>query len=479
MGALIRQQITVYLDDQGRRGQEGHTRRPQGQAKVHQVVWSAYRDASGHRRRVPLSTDKVTARQMLAALEREAELVRRGVVTKAEAAVGQHQGTVLEQHINDYLAYLESKGTCNEHRSERRRQLRRIATECGFTRLADLEADGVGALADTTGSRRHVGADRNSYVVSVLAFANWCADDTVGRLLHNPLRGISKADEKADRRRERRAMTEDELVRLLAVARERPLQEAQTVRKGPRKGERYADVRPEVRERLTRLGWERALIYKTLVLTGLRKGELASLTVAQLNLNIANPFVQLRASDEKSREGNAIPLRGDLTDDLRDWLEDKLRRLRLTAKQLGQPLPARLPPETPVFDVPDKLCKILTRDLVAAGIVRRVKVDGKWRIDKCDDRGRTIDVHALRHTFGSLMSRGGVARCTAQAAMRHSKIELTMNVYTDPRLLDVRDALDVLPLLPLGSGQAAPLIEDAVGKTADAAVPTLNRNFQA
>ena len=45
-------------------------------------------------------------------------------------------------------------------------------------------------------------------------------------------------------------MTEPELVKLLAVARERPLLEALTVRKGPRKGERYADVRPEVRERL-------------------------------------------------------------------------------------------------------------------------------------------------------------------------------------------------------------------------------------
>ena len=38
--------------------------------------------------------------------------------------------------------------------------------------------------------------------------------------------------------------------KLLAVARERPLLDALTVRKGPRKGERYADVRPEVRERL-------------------------------------------------------------------------------------------------------------------------------------------------------------------------------------------------------------------------------------
>src|SRR5712692_5099845 len=65
----------------------------------------------------------------------------------------------------------------------------------------------------------------------------------------------------------------------------RPLLDALTVRKGPRKGERYANVRPEVRERLELLGRERALIYKTLVLTGLRRGELASLSVAQLHLD--------------------------------------------------------------------------------------------------------------------------------------------------------------------------------------------------
>ena len=37
------------------------------------------------------------------------------------------------------------------------------------------------------------------------------------------------------------------------------------------------------RRKLLRDGWERALIYKTMVLTGLRKGELASLTVGQFN----------------------------------------------------------------------------------------------------------------------------------------------------------------------------------------------------
>jgi hypothetical protein len=232
-------------------------------------------------------------------------------------------------------------------------------------------------------------------------------------------------------------MAETELVKLLAVARERPLLDALTVHRGPRKGERYANIRPEVRGRLELLGRERALIYKTLVLTGLRKSELASITVAQLRLGDAVPCLTLDAADEKNREGNDKPLRDDLAADLRDWIADKLRRLQGKARQDGLPIPARLPPETRLFDVPSRLVEILNRDLRLAGIRKR------------DDRGRTLDVHALRHTLGTLLSRGGVAPRTAQAAMRHSDIKLTMNVYTDPKLLDVRGALDALPSLPL------------------------------
>ena len=58
---------------------------------------------------------------------------------------------------------------------------------------------------------------------------------------------MPKANEAADPRRRRRAMTEAELVRLLDVARRRPLLDALTVRRGKRKGEAYANVRPEVR----------------------------------------------------------------------------------------------------------------------------------------------------------------------------------------------------------------------------------------
>ena len=84
-------------------------------------------------------------------------------------------------------------------------------------------------------------------------------------------------------------------------------------------------------------------------------------------------------------------------------------------------------------------------------------------IDKRDDRGRTLDVHALRTTFGTLLSKGGVAPRTAQAAMRHSDIKLTMGVYTDPKLLDVRGALDALPTLALQGDQASGEAVQATG----------------
>lgn len=100
----------------------------------------------------------------------------------------------------------------------------------------------------------------------------------------NLLSRVKKADEECDRRRKRRAMTEAELEKLLDVARRRPLLDAMTIRRGKRKGQLAAQLRDETRENLEPLGWERCLPYKTLVPTGLRKKELASLTIGQLQL---------------------------------------------------------------------------------------------------------------------------------------------------------------------------------------------------
>lgn len=56
-----------------------------------------------------------------------------------------------------------------------------------------------------------------------MAFCNWCIE--TGRLAANPLDGLCMADVQSDRRRIRRALTEDELCRLLKAARLRPVAE--------------------------------------------------------------------------------------------------------------------------------------------------------------------------------------------------------------------------------------------------------------
>jgi len=97
---------------------------------------------------------------------------------------------------------------------------------------------------------------------------------------------------------------------------------------------------------------------------------------------------------------------------------------------------------TPIFKCPPTI-RIFDLNCQAAGI------------PKTDERGRVIDIHALRTTFGTHLAVAGVHPRVAQAALRHSRIELTMNLYTDPALLDVAGAVNALPDFVEGRSGAA------------------------
>src|SRR5262245_43615166 len=57
-----------------------------------------------------------------------------------------------------------------------------------------------------------------------------------------------------------------------------------------------------------------------------------------------------------------------------------------------------------------------------------------------------------------MLSTSGTAPRTAQAAMRHSDIKLTMGTDTDPKLLHVRQAVERLPnFTPSGFGKCTRL----------------------
>jgi integrase len=100
-----------------------------------------------------------------------------------------------------------------------------------------------------------------------------------------------------------------------------------TIHRGKRRGQAVAKLRPEIRAQLEALGRERAIVYKTLVLTGLRKNELATLTVDQLRLDEPIPHVELDAENEKNREGNSLVIRPDLAED-RDSRSVRVRMRR-------------------------------------------------------------------------------------------------------------------------------------------------------
>jgi len=435
-----------------------------------------FRDGAGYVRTVATGCkDETAARVVLAELEKRAEKVRSGIITKSEDAMTIHQHTPLTEHVGEFIATMRAAGRDVDYVAETKRMIERVVRELSLRRLSDIRPEAVERwLAQQTmpqADKPAMGArTRNSYLVALRTFCRWCVERD--RLPFDPLAKLDRVDERSDCRRQRRALTEAELSRLLIVARLRPLAEygRETMPKSNnaaeclksrkraswtykpltfdklnaavgRAHERLKDS-PEFIAQMERLGIERALIYKLAVTTGLRKSELASLTVGQLDLDGDFPHVRLNAADEKNREGNSIPLRRDVTDELREWVSSLRAGFGNVLAFRRDTFATALPTSTPLLNVPKAFCKILNRDLKAAGIPKR------------DDRGRTIDVHALRHTFGTMLSMAGVSPRVAQAAMRHSSLDLTMNVYTDPRLLDVQGAVESLPEFTLTNDTA-------------------------
>ncbi len=426
-----------------------------GQVKIRTLsgtYTASYRDGQGIVREVATGCrDEGAARSILTELERRAEHVRSGVLTVEQDCISNWQSIPVGEHFAAYSEHLRSREVSKNHLAATRQRLGALATECGWKLLRDVTRVSIEKWLNqriTAGSSASV---RNAYLSRAISFVNWCVKNS--RLTVNTLAGIPRSNEKADPRRQRRALTEGELIRLLSVARWRPLAEygresdgvaSRTNRKklaltydglsgAVERARASLSGNPKLLAKLDQTGSERELLIKTLVLTGLRRNELASLTVSQTVLDGPAPHLILNAKDEKNGKGSQIPLRSDLADDIRTWIG--------VASKTDQ--------RQNLFTVPSGFLRILNRDLQTAGIPKR------------DERGRTVDVHAMRTTFATLLSRGGVAPRTAQSAMRHSKLELTMQTYVDPKQLDIQTAMQSLPALPLTADPARSLV--AVG----------------
>lgn len=404
--------------------------------------YARYRDDQGVERRVSTGCrDQQAATKVLAEILAGVEKIKSGLITRTEAKICAHGDQPLSEHLQEYLRHLAAKRIRGRKVSPMylvnvKGRLERIQRECDLTRLQDISRQGMERWLDRVEAKGMAAATRNEYLTSMIALCNWAVGDS--RMLANPLIGIGKADISGDRRHLRRALTVEEIARLLNAAEMRPIAEygrgvvklSAKERKG-RKTWAYDPVTAENLDacyarglkraakrlgQLRRIGEQRRLFYLMAVSTGLRRKELAGLKVGQIHLQAApTPFAELAGSQTKNGKPACIPLRPEVATAIRDYLHKNDRGLDDTL--------FAVPPTIRVFDA----------DLDAAGIA------------KTDPRGRVVDIHALRHTFGTHLSAVGVHPRVAMAAMRHSRIELTMNLYTDPALLDVAGAVNLLP----------------------------------
>jgi integrase len=459
--------VAVWTDASGKKRQAPATAGDPPRIRERAGTYSAqYRDGAGVVRRVPTGCKSLdAARAVLAELEARAEKVRAGIVTVAEANVAEHADTPVAEHVDAYVAALARKRgkgarrtVSPQHVENVAYTLRLVVGECGFRRLRDLNRDAVerwvSRLLELPDDTRPAARTVNAKLATLTAWGNWLVES--GRLAANPFARLRKLDEADDVRRQRRALTADELERLLTVARLRPVAQfgRPTIRvvdaARPRKSRATwkraeltfdtivaaaergrAAMRPEAAEQFDRLGRERALIYRVLATTGLRRGELAALAVADVLLDDKRPAIVLRGADAKNGKRATLPLRADVAAELRAWIADKAEAV--CGERVGVAGVVVPPADVPLFDVPDKLVRILDRDLVAAGIPKR------------DERGRTVDVHAMRGTFASHLAAAGVSPVTLKTLMRHARIETTLKHYADPALLDVAGAVEMLP----------------------------------
>lgn len=313
------------------------------------------------------------------------KLAEWGVIDPQRAAAGK----LLAEHVENWGRHTAAKGRTPGYVKENTAKIKRLAKECGWKFLSDIDSAAFikwrsAAREDKDSSIQTV----NHYLRALRTFCNWLVENRF--LSESPIRFVHAMNIRLDRRRERRALTKEEIGKLIAAA---------------QAGKRHHSL----------TGRQRALIYRLAIESGLRYKEIWSLSRASFDLDGVPATVAIAPEDEKARRGDILPLRPGLAADLKTYL-------------------AFIPNDAKAFPMwKDKGGEMLQQDLKAAGIAVE------------DEAGRVVDFHALRTTFGSLLNLAGVPLKTAQDLMRHSDPKLTANFYTMTTTQDRAEALGKLP----------------------------------
>jgi integrase len=321
-------------------------------------------------------TDKRVADQKLRELVTDLEREAHGVGVPRAAREAQH--TSLTDHHVGFMAACISAQLSTNTLNKYRHSLPKLFARCGWQTLRDVTAPTFIAWRERSGLLPKTVNDLLGSMRTMLLWMKRTRLITVDplsdvRKVSNPRVGSF-----------RRALSVQELQRLLTTS--------------PR---------------------HRAVVYQTIIYTGLRRAEMNGLKWDDFKLDDTQPFVRVPSSISKNRKESVHYLRPELAATLRSFR------------------PADAKPEDFVFRGQLPRIPTFKRDLAAVGIPFE------------DARGRRIDLHGLRKTYGTMLAAAGVSPRVAMELMRHSDMKLTMGVYTDVAQLPLIVETARLPSLSL------------------------------
>lgn len=354
--------------------------------------------AAGKRREKALSRDLRVAERMLRELERRAQL--------SSVGLGQDlkQETRLDVLVERYLAELSSSRRPSTFRSAEL-CLNTVLEELGPIQVKDLDAAKVRAMRQRLQDRGLSNRTCNMRVEVLCTMLRWAEQQQ--EIAKNPLPKIKKLPTTLEHRKKvRRSLTPGEARKLLDTV----------IAEDAKLLKRWPDRIPQ------------APLFLALIQTGLRSGEVRNLVWSDIDFNART--LTVRSSSSKNTKEELVDLSAELLEVL-----DTLRAVhaRVLDKVPGTKDRVFLSPLGKDWCSETNVLRLLYRLLEKADIKRKDKATG-----------RSLDVHALRVSAGSLLLQAGATLREAQVHLRHSSPTLTAKFYSDPRLVSPRRAVDSL-----------------------------------
>ncbi len=226
---------------------------------------------------VPLGcTNRQVAEKKLRELLDEKEREAAGLIApKVERDAA---NKLLNAHLDDWIAAKERLRD-DQYVAGVRGRVLRLIEQCGWRYARDVKAEDYTRWR--TGSKLSP-KTLNDFLTSMRSLLNWMVKQ--GRICFNPLRSLDLLPARDEKRRPRRALTDEEASRLVSGS------------------------------------GERGLVYLVALTTGMRLGELQQVEVRDIRLDDPSPKIAARAATTKNRKDAILPLHPGVAERLRAFL---------------------------------------------------------------------------------------------------------------------------------------------------------------